>query len=110
MKLSNQVQPLEAWIDARATEGIPFIVLGDFNRRFNRDIELGYSEYAGLWQAIDDEGAEDMWAPTTTAESKYWGGITKTLFTTLYLILEPNSIMLMIHFASLSLTRSIAAR
>lgn len=34
-KLSAQIPVLEAWIDARAAEGIPFIVLGDFNRRFN---------------------------------------------------------------------------
>jgi endonuclease/exonuclease/phosphatase family metal-dependent hydrolase len=77
LKLSNQIQPLESWIDARATEDIPFVVLGDFNRRFNRDIALGHSEDAGLWQAIDDEDAEDMWAPTTTGESKCWGGYYK---------------------------------
>lgn len=30
----SQRGPLEAWTDARAREGIPFLVLGDFNRRF----------------------------------------------------------------------------
>lgn len=34
-KLSAQVPVLEDWIDARADENVPFIVLGDFNRRFN---------------------------------------------------------------------------
>lgn len=34
-KLSAQVPVLEAWIDKRAEENIPFVVLGDFNRRFN---------------------------------------------------------------------------
>jgi endonuclease/exonuclease/phosphatase family metal-dependent hydrolase len=76
-KLSKQVEPLEAWIDQRATENVPFVVIGDFNRRFNKDIALNYSEEAGLWQAIDDDGSEDMWAPTISADSKCWGGYYK---------------------------------
>lgn len=36
-KLSQQVAPLESWIDARASQGLPFAVLGDFNRRFDND-------------------------------------------------------------------------
>jgi endonuclease/exonuclease/phosphatase family metal-dependent hydrolase len=32
--LSRQIAPLEAWIDAEATAGRRFGVLGDFNRRF----------------------------------------------------------------------------
>ena len=34
-------------IDDRAAEGIPFIVLGDFNRRFDASDDE-------FWQAIDD--------------------------------------------------------
>ena len=34
-KLAMQIPALERWIDARATEGTPFAVLGDFNRRFD---------------------------------------------------------------------------
>jgi endonuclease/exonuclease/phosphatase family metal-dependent hydrolase len=33
VKLATQVPLLEAWIDARATEGVPYMVVGDFNRR-----------------------------------------------------------------------------
>jgi 5'-nucleotidase (lipoprotein e(P4) family) len=33
--LSKQVPPLEAWIDAQASAGRRFAVLGDFNRRFS---------------------------------------------------------------------------
>ncbi len=76
-KLSKQIQPLESWIDQRAIEGVPFVVIGDFNRRFNKDLEHDYSEDAGLWQAIDDDGAEDMWTPTLTKSSKCWGGYYK---------------------------------
>ena len=48
---------LESWIDARAAEGVPFAVLGDFNRRFDR--EFPPSRDAGgrivaLWPEIDD--------------------------------------------------------
>lgn len=89
VKLSNQIQPLERWVDARATEGVPFVVLGDFNRRFNRDIALEYSEEAGLWQAIDDEGAEELWAPTTTAESKCWGGYYKDFID--HIVFDPKA-------------------
>lgn len=31
-ELSEQVAPLEDWITARKSEGVPFIILGDFNR------------------------------------------------------------------------------
>ena len=33
MELREQIEPLQAWIAARRQEGIPFMVLGDFNRR-----------------------------------------------------------------------------
>jgi endonuclease/exonuclease/phosphatase family metal-dependent hydrolase len=33
VKLATQVPVLEAWIDARAAEGVPYMVVGDFNRR-----------------------------------------------------------------------------
>jgi len=46
-KLHQQVPVLESWIDARAAEGTPFIVLGDFNRRFDAPGE-------GFWEEIDD--------------------------------------------------------
>jgi endonuclease/exonuclease/phosphatase family metal-dependent hydrolase len=75
--LSNQIEPLERWIDLRASEGIPFMVLGDFNRRFAIDIEKSYEDHEGLWQAIDDEGREDLWSPTLTKNSQCWGGYYK---------------------------------
>lgn len=76
-ELARQAKPLEAWIDARAQENVPFLVLGDFNRRFIQDIKLKHTEDQGLWQAIDDEGKESLWAPTINAESKCWGGYYK---------------------------------
>lgn len=46
-KLSKQVPVLEDWIDTRASEGIPFAVMGDFNRRLNISGD-------DLWEEIDD--------------------------------------------------------
>ena len=46
-KLARQVPVLERWIDARAAEGTPFAVLGDFNRRFDAPDE-------DFWAQIDD--------------------------------------------------------
>lgn len=86
-KLSKQIEPLETWIDARATEGVPFVVLGDFNRRFSIDIEKAYAEEQGLWQAIDDEGPEDLWTPTLELNSKCWGGYYKDYID--HIVLDP---------------------
>ena len=47
--LARQVEPLEAWIDARWREGAPFVVLGDFNREMDR-----HGERDHLWSAIAD--------------------------------------------------------
>jgi len=46
-KLAMQVPVLERWVDARASEGTPFAVLGDFNRRFDVPGE-------DFWPEIDD--------------------------------------------------------
>ena len=48
--LARQVDPLEAWIDARWREGVPFVVLGDFNRELDR-----HGEGDHLWAAIADD-------------------------------------------------------
>ncbi len=45
--LRRQLPMLEQWIDARAREGVPFIMLGDFNRQLNHD-------HDAFWAEIDD--------------------------------------------------------
>lgn len=47
--LARQGEALEAWVDRRTREEVPFVVLGDFNRRFDR-----FGEADHLWAAIDD--------------------------------------------------------
>ncbi len=39
--LARQVPPLAAWIAARRVQGVPFAVLGDFNRVFDEAEEVG---------------------------------------------------------------------
>ena len=48
--LARQIEPLEAWIDARWRAGVPFVVLGDFNREMDR-----YGQRDHLWSAIADD-------------------------------------------------------
>ena len=48
-KLARQVAPLESWIDTSWREGVPFVVLGDFNRAMDR-----HGPRDHLWRAIDD--------------------------------------------------------
>lgn len=88
-ELAKQAVKLEAWVDARAQEGVPFVLLGDFNRRFVKDIALNYSEVQGLWQTIDDQGPEALWAPTIKAESKCWGGYYKDYID--HIIFDPKA-------------------
>jgi endonuclease/exonuclease/phosphatase family metal-dependent hydrolase len=67
-KLYQQLPLLEVWIDERAREGVPFAVLGDFNRRFfARPMEV-------TWVALDDAeplGA-GLWSPTEGRQSRCW--------------------------------------
>lgn len=60
LQLAQQVKPLEDWIDARAREQTPFIVLGDFNRRFDAPVERelpardARGRQQSIWREIDD--------------------------------------------------------
>jgi endonuclease I/endonuclease/exonuclease/phosphatase family metal-dependent hydrolase len=47
--LAAQRAPLEAWIDEAAQQLVPFVILGDFNRRIDR---FGQDDH--LWREIDD--------------------------------------------------------
>jgi len=64
-KLRKQRQALEQWIDMRATETIPFVVLGDFNRRFEIEDVKQYTDDQGLWPAIDDPESDNPYEDLT---------------------------------------------
>jgi len=67
IKLQQQVPVLENWIDAEARAKNPFVVLGDFNRRFNQIND-------DFWQEIDDG------VPTNADLIKVTEGKTSTCF------------------------------
>lgn len=55
--LQQQVPVLEQWIDRRARAGSAFAVVGDFNRRFDRESKQprdASGRIAALWPEIDD--------------------------------------------------------
>jgi hypothetical protein len=55
--LQEQVPVLEAWIDRRAREGAAFAVIGDFNRRFDRErggARDGRNRIQSMWPELDD--------------------------------------------------------
>ena len=56
--MATQRAPLEAWIDEAAQQLVPFVILGDFNRRINR---FGQDDH--LWREIDDGDPTglDLW-------------------------------------------------
>lgn len=63
--LNSQVPVLKSWVAARQKEGVPFVILGDFNRRFD-----AFSPDP-MWNAI---GGEKLARLTEGRESKCWGG------------------------------------
>jgi len=70
-KLGQQVPILEAWIDARAQEGVAAVVLGDFNRRF---FKPGPADV--VWAEVDDGDptASDLSSPTDGQRPQCWNG------------------------------------
>jgi endonuclease/exonuclease/phosphatase family metal-dependent hydrolase len=67
-KLGLQLPKLEAWIDARATEGAPFALLGDFNRRLFQVPDEPF------WKELDDATPPeaDLAAPTEGQKPRCW--------------------------------------
>jgi len=74
-RLKQQIPVLEDWIDARVLEGIPFALLGDFNRRFDIDDDFADASES-LWQEIDDSKPEglDLTRTNEDIKSNCWGG------------------------------------
>jgi endonuclease/exonuclease/phosphatase family metal-dependent hydrolase len=55
--LQQQVPVLENWIDQRARNGDAFAVVGDFNRRFDRERDSArdaHGRIAAMWPELDD--------------------------------------------------------
>ena len=68
-KLAPQVLARERWIDDRAANGTPFMVLGDFNRRFDKPKH-------DCWSEIGDGNLNelDLSRATDSGTSECWDG------------------------------------
>ena len=68
-KLNRQIPELESWIDTRAEEMVPFVVFGDFNRRFDASGDT-------FWPEIDDGDPEnaDLLRVNEGETSSCWQG------------------------------------
>ena len=64
--LKQQMPILANWIKARLDEGVPFIVLGDFNRVFGDQDQF--------WQAMNLGGEADLARSTAGRTSPCWAG------------------------------------
>lgn len=77
-KLAKQVAPLEQWVDARAGESLPFIIIGDFNRRFEHEDKEQFSDNEGLWPALDDPESHNKYENLSRANdnmtAQCWNG------------------------------------
>jgi hypothetical protein len=65
--LAKQIAPLEAWIDEKEATGLPVIVMGDFNRKF--DVH-GQADH--LWGEVDDRNpvSLNLWRLPFRTESE----------------------------------------
>ena len=74
--LASQKKVLEQWQQQQhqSNKNGAYIMLGDFNRRFAKEVSLGKTPQQGLWQGLNDNTAGALWAPTTSLNSQCWGG------------------------------------
>ena len=77
--LASQKKVLEKWQQQhqQSNKNAAYIMLGDFNRRFAKEISLAKTPQQGLWQGLNANSAEALWAPTTSLNSQCWGGYFK---------------------------------
>jgi hypothetical protein len=74
--LAKQLEPLKSWIEEIRQAGRDFVILGDFNRRF--DLESGQPLLTDLWDRMEgagdlDTGNDiDLWRYPFRLEKKCW--------------------------------------
>jgi endonuclease/exonuclease/phosphatase family metal-dependent hydrolase len=67
--LDRQIPPLRAWIGAREAEGVPFVVLGDFNRVMD-----GADQFHHVMDPGDGESGHALLRVDAGRASPCWGG------------------------------------
>ncbi|MSQ18140.1 MAG: hypothetical protein EXR39_00945 [Betaproteobacteria bacterium] len=85
IQLGKQVKPLKEWIDAREHEGMHFLILGDFNRRFDGVPETTgpardqFGRQLGFWRELAEGHRGGLVRLTAGHEQlrSCWGGDPK---------------------------------
>jgi endonuclease/exonuclease/phosphatase family metal-dependent hydrolase len=73
--LGRQIAPLAAWAAARRAEGVPFLLLGDFNRVFDHKEEMGRALAAAAPMLRVTQGASDpCWDGSEFIDHIFVGG------------------------------------
>jgi len=69
--LAKQRAPLNAWLDDHTAKKVPFVILGDFNRAFDK-----FGQQDHLWAAMDDGTPPDLklWRWPFRQDSDCWKG------------------------------------
>jgi endonuclease/exonuclease/phosphatase family metal-dependent hydrolase len=68
--LAEQIGPLRQWIARASDDDTPFVLLGDFNRAFDR-----FGERDHLWAAMQSASPLRLWRLPFRAESPCWKGV-----------------------------------
>lgn len=84
LTLSHHIDALESWVDRMERAGKALVVAGDFNRRFNREIDgTAGSDLDHFWADIDDgepQGLDLTRLPATQHTTACWpGGFTEPI-------------------------------
>ena len=76
--LARQVPPLQGWIAQRRAEGVPFVVMGDFNRRMDRRDDLldALNASAPLTRATEGQGSP-CWGGSSFIDHILAGGAAR---------------------------------
>jgi endonuclease/exonuclease/phosphatase family metal-dependent hydrolase/outer membrane murein-binding lipoprotein Lpp len=89
----TQITALEEWIDARAEEDTPYMVIGDFNRFMTEDDEA--------WLEIDDAmpARADLSRSIAPGNTPCWNGMFSEFID--HIFLEPNNLPWLVDSAQL---------
>ena len=78
LELSEQIAPLKSWITARTAEGMPFLILGDFNRWMDgRDPFLAALRQAAPLSRATEGHSSPCWGAEAFIDHVLAGGIAR---------------------------------
>jgi endonuclease/exonuclease/phosphatase family metal-dependent hydrolase len=89
--LRRQIAPMQGWIAQRREEGVPFVLLGDFNRRMEgRDEMIAALDAAAPLLRVTEGRSTPCWGGNSFIDHILLGGAARAW-------LEPNSMRVMVY-------------